>query len=83
MQSGATQLNDWITRSHRTKTEVAGMLGVTVQYVSMLTNRHCTPGRALAVKIEALTGVPVASWSLTGNDKTPQTSPPTARETAA
>lgn len=83
MTSGAAQLREWIRRSERTQAETAELFGITESYVSMLVNRKSTPGREMAVKIERLTGIPVAAWTLSGHDRTPTPRPEHSQETAA
>jgi transcriptional regulator with XRE-family HTH domain len=63
MTSGAMQLRDWIDRRGFNQVEGAKYLGISEPYMSMFLSGRRVPGRDLAVKLERLTGIPVASWS--------------------
>lgn len=65
--TGSEQLRAWMTRTGHTKqSAVAEMCEIHESYLSMILNGDRVPGRDVAVKIEALTGVPVRAWTLSG-----------------
>lgn len=55
-------LAEYLEKTGRTQQSLAERLGVHPSYVSMLASRERRPGLRLALKIEAETGVPVASF---------------------
>lgn len=52
----------WVKNSEFTRKDVAEKLEISKSYVDLMCRGERTPGRALAVKIEKLTGIPVESW---------------------
>lgn len=69
MASGAEQLRDWMQRRGFNQAETARAFGWTVSFVSMLMNEHRLPSLDNAVKIERVTGIPVAAWSSREDDE--------------
>jgi plasmid maintenance system antidote protein VapI len=61
--TGAQQLRDWIERRGYNQVEASRVLGIHEAFVSMLINGKRTPGLDKAVRIERLTGIPVAAWT--------------------
>jgi transcriptional regulator with XRE-family HTH domain len=52
-------LADYFIQTGRTQESLASKLGVTPAYISLLTSGSRQPGLKLALRIEAMTGVPV------------------------
>ncbi len=63
MQSGASQLAEWIRKRNEKKADVAKQFGITAGYLSMFLSGERSPGRDLACLIHELTGIPVNAWS--------------------
>lgn len=68
MQSGASQLAEWIRKRNEKKAEIARMFGISAGYLSMFLSGERAPGRDVAVKIQDLAGIPVSAWSLSAGD---------------
>jgi hypothetical protein len=68
MKSGARQLRGWLRRGRYLQREAAKMFGVSESMMSFLVDGERVPGRELAVKIESISGIPVASWALRPRD---------------
>jgi plasmid maintenance system antidote protein VapI len=69
MKSGAQLFREWMDRCRYNQQEAADFLGMHFTFVSMLVNGHRTPSLRKAFQIERMTGVPAASWLLSGHDK--------------
>jgi transcriptional regulator with XRE-family HTH domain len=52
-------LADYFIQTGRTQESLASKLGVTPAYISLLTSGSRQPGLKLALRIEAMTGLPV------------------------
>lgn len=63
MKQRYRSLNDYFEANpDKSQGELAEALGISGAYVSMLRSGERQPGRKLALRIEQLIGVPVASW---------------------
>lgn len=69
MQQGREQLGAWRERAKLKHYELAGLLKITKAYMSQVMSGKRRPSLPIAVRIEALTGVPVASWVPTGRGR--------------
>lgn len=58
------ELSKWIDASGRTQRDVARELSISDNHLSMMLSGSRQPSLDLAVRIEALTGVKVAMWTL-------------------
>jgi transcriptional regulator with XRE-family HTH domain len=63
MMSGRERLRGWIDRSKYTQRQAAEILGIGEVYLSQILAGIRTPGLDTAVRVEALSGVPVQSWA--------------------
>lgn len=63
MQTGRERLAQYRDRSRLKQYELARLIGVTDSYLSQLLSGRRKPGRDIAIRIEAQTGIPVQSWS--------------------
>lgn len=64
----AVQVEEWLERSHRSRSWLANKLGVKRESLWRWLNGRRTPGIAYCVAIERLTGVPAESWVVEGGD---------------
>lgn len=62
MQSGATQLADWMERRGLSQRETASKFGWDETFISKLIRGHRRPGVRNAVKIRTETGIPIEAW---------------------
>ncbi len=67
-------LRGYLNGQHLSQVRLAAKLGVTPARISQILHGD-PPGRDLAVKIEALTGIPVAAWSRPQPDPEPDEEP--------
>lgn len=81
--TGRAQLRGWLTRSKLNQVQGANALGITETYMSLLLSGHRRPGRDNAIKLERLTGIPVAAWSSTELDQITAVKPKRTRKHAA
>ncbi len=81
--TGRAQLRSWLTRSKLNQVQGANALGITETYMSLLLSGHRRPGRDNAIKLERLTGIPVAAWSATELDQITAVKPRRTRKHAA
>lgn len=71
MESGRKQFKDWIARRGFQQQHAADYLGFHVTYISQLCTGGGRPSLDNAVKIERLTGIPVAAWVSKREDDRP------------
>ena len=64
MQSGASQLRDWMERRDVNLEEAADLLGFAQSFLSKLLNGHRRPGLRNAIRIENVAGVSVRAWAV-------------------
>ena len=83
LTAGRTQLRDWLTRAKLNQVQGAHALDMTETYMSLLLSGHRRPGRENALKLERLTGIPVAAWSATEVNRSDRTRPAHTRKPAA
>jgi transcriptional regulator with XRE-family HTH domain len=83
MTRGAQRLRKLTTAPAIRQADLARKVGVTPQAVSNWVHGLSRPGRDLAVKVEAHTGIPVADWSAPANDAEENNPAPTPPATAA
>lgn len=70
MKPGAELLRDWMERTgYGKQADVAELLGMHESFLSMLLSGKRVPKLTNAVKIERLTGIPVAAWTLSDVDE--------------
>lgn len=62
MSNGPKLLADWIERAKLSKGEAASRIGISRPFMSHILGGHRRPTLPNAVKIEEVTGIPVASW---------------------
>jgi plasmid maintenance system antidote protein VapI len=62
LKNAHDELRDWISRSGRDTAYVASALQITTPHVTHLVKGSRTPSLRLAVRIAALTGIPVSDW---------------------
>jgi len=62
MLSGREQLLAWIARAKLQKGQAAALLGMTASGLSKIIGGTRLPTLPTAVRIEGVTGIPVASW---------------------
>ncbi len=58
-----SKLRAWMRANEQTVKGMASDLGIAASSVYALRERTLTPGLALAVRIERLTGIPVEYWT--------------------
>ena len=56
-------LRDWLTQDARPKREIAEALGVSTVSLWRIAEGKQTPSLALAARLQALTGIPAASFA--------------------
>ena len=61
-QSGRERLAQWIKRSKLNQIETARLIGIHETQLSQILAGNRRPGLDNAVKIEAVTGIPVEAW---------------------
>ena len=75
MQHGSHQLRDWQKRSTLNQRAAALKLGVHYTTYNQFLSGRRVPGRALAVAIQEVTGIPVGAWTPTKGGKAKKTQP--------
>ena len=80
MQSGSTQLRDWMDRRGFNQREAAEHLGFHEVHFSQILNEQRQPGLANAIKLHLHTGIPVESWALSELSDAGSAAPTTARK---
>lgn len=83
MKTGRMQFKDWIKRRGFLQQDAAEYLGFDETYVSHLCTGARTPALDNAVKIERLTGIPVAAWMSKREDERPDSAAKTSNLTQA
>lgn len=79
MKHGRERLAEWRDRSRISQKDMAAMFGITDSYLSQVLSGRRRPGLDIAVRIEALTGVPVQSWSDTSLSESDRGAPDDAK----
>jgi transcriptional regulator with XRE-family HTH domain len=69
VKTAGDELRAWMERTGRSYDEVAETLGISKSYISNLLTGGRTPSLALAIRIAAVTGVPVSLWAATRVDR--------------
>ncbi len=62
-QPAGQRLKQWLKDREMTQRELAGRLGITDAHMSSIVRGDDTPGLALAVRIEDLTGIPARDFA--------------------
>lgn len=60
---GHAELRGWMSRSGRNYADIARLLGVSRPHLVYLTTGKRSPSLNLALRINTLTGIPVAAWA--------------------
>lgn len=63
------KLLDWLAGKDLSTEDVAKLFECSRTYVSMMKSGAATPGLALAVRIEAVTGIPCGEWAIAKRSK--------------
>ncbi len=66
--TGAELLKDWMARRQLNQEEAAELFGLDPSFVSHMVRGARIPSLANAVKIAALSGIPVESWTTSAED---------------
>jgi len=70
MQSGPEQLRGWMKRRELNLEQTAEIFGWDPTFISKIVNGKRRPGRAHAIALEDVAGIPIRAWESSDLDET-------------